>query len=63
MTSVYDGVVSRHVNRRVSRPIARLLSHTPATPNQVSVLSLAIAAGSFVSFFYGQPIVGPRVGC
>ena len=58
MASVYDGIVSRHVNRRLSRPIARLLSHTPATPNQVSVLSLAIAAGAFVSFLYGQPIVG-----
>ena len=58
MTSVYDGVVSRHVNRRLSRPIARILSHTPATPNQVSVLSLAIAAGAFVSFVYGLPIVG-----
>ncbi|MCH8848137.1 MAG: CDP-alcohol phosphatidyltransferase family protein [Chloroflexi bacterium] len=58
MASVYDGIVSRHVNRRLSRPIARLLAHTPVTPNQVSVLSLAIAAGAFVSFLYGLHIVG-----
>ena len=58
MASVYDGIVSRHLNRRLSHPIARLLSRTPATPNQVSVLSLAIAAGAFAAFVYGQPIVG-----
>ena len=58
MTSVYDGVVSRHLNRRLSRPIARLLSHTPATPNQVSVLSLAIAGGAFAAFVSGLPILG-----
>ena len=58
MASVYDGLVSRHLNRRASRPIAKALSHTPVTPNQVSVLSLVIAAGAFASFVAGLPIVG-----
>ena len=58
MASVYDGLVSRHLNRRASRPIARVLSHTRVTPNQVSVLSLAIAVGAFAAFVAGLPIVG-----
>ena len=58
MASVYDGIVSRHLNRRLSRPIARLLSRTPTTPNQVSVLSLAIAGGAFAAFVFGHPVVG-----
>jgi phosphatidylglycerophosphate synthase len=42
-----DGIVSRYLNRPLSRPVARLLAHTPVTPNQVTVLSLlcALAAG------------------
>ena len=58
METPYDGFVSRHLNRRVSRPVARLLSHTPVTPNQVSVASLGVALGSFFAFAYGQHIVG-----
>ena len=46
--AVYDGFVSRHLNRRISRPLARVLAHTPATPNQVSIASLGMAlAGTF----------------
>ena len=47
----YDGVVSRYLNRPVSRPIARALSHTPATPNSVTIftLLLSMAAGAFVA--------------
>ena len=56
MVTVYDGFVSRHLNRRISRPIARLLAHTPITPNQVSIGSLLIALASFFSFVYGQYI-------
>ena len=58
MASGYDGYVSHYLNRRISRPIARALSHTPATPNQVSLLSLVIAAGAFTAFMMGYPIVG-----
>ena len=55
---VYDGIVSRHLNRRLSRPMARLLSHTPVTPNQVSVASLGIAVLSFLSFASGFNVLG-----
>ena len=58
MEGVYDGFVSRHLNRRVSRPIARALTHTPLTPNQVSVISLGVALGSFLSFVFGYYIAG-----
>ena len=57
-TSPYDGLVSRHLNRRISLPIARLLAHTPVTPNQVTVVSLGMAVGSLVAFAMGNPIVG-----
>jgi len=55
---VYDGFVSRHLNRRMSRPVARALKNTPVTPNQVSVASLGVAALAFVAFAYGYNIVG-----
>ena len=58
MASVYDGLVSRHVNRRFSRPIARALSHTAVTPNQISLLSLAFAGVAFAMFASGQPVAG-----
>ncbi|MCZ6789078.1 MAG: CDP-alcohol phosphatidyltransferase family protein [Chloroflexi bacterium] len=45
-----DGLVSRYVNRRVSRPMSRWLAKTPATPNQVSVASFVIALGSLGLF-------------
>ena len=57
-TSPYDGLVSRHLNRRISRPIAGLLAHTPVTPNQVTVFSLGIAVASLVAFAMGNPIAG-----
>ena len=58
MESVYDGFVSRHLNRRVSRPVARVLARTPATPNQVSLFSLCIAVGALLAFVYWSPIAG-----
>ena len=57
MKTVYDGFVSRHINRRISRPVASILGHTPVTPNQVSVASLAVALGAFLAFVYGQHII------
>jgi len=56
MGNMYDGFVSRHLNRRISRPTARLLAHTPVTPNQVSFASLGVALASFISFAYDYPI-------
>lgn len=56
MNVAFDGFVSRHFNRRLSRPIARLLVHTPATPNQVSLFSFAIALGSLALFLNDYPL-------
>lgn len=56
--SAYDGLVSRHLNRRLSRPAARLLAKSPMTPNQVTVVSLCVASGSLAAFALGVPIAG-----
>ena len=56
MGNVYNGFVSRHLNRRISRPTARLLAHTPVTPNQVSFASLGVALAAFIFFAYDYPI-------
>ena len=47
----YDGVVSRYLNRPLSRPMAKAVSQTPATPNMVTsfTLLLALAAGAMVA--------------
>jgi phosphatidylglycerophosphate synthase len=47
----YDGIVSRYLNRPLSRPAARALAKTPVTPNAVTgvTLLLAIAAGAMVA--------------
>lgn len=47
----YDGLVSRYLNRPLSRPVARGLRPTPLTPNQVTAftLLLAIATGAMVA--------------
>lgn len=48
----YDGIVSRYLNRPLSRPAARALRPTPITPNVVTAftLLLAVAAGAMVAF-------------
>ena len=58
MEAVYDGYISKYVNRRVSEPVARLLTRTRITPNQVSCGAFGIALLSFVSFILGQNITG-----
>jgi phosphatidylglycerophosphate synthase len=54
----YDGIVSRYLNRPLSRPAARALAHTPVTPNAVTsfTLLLAICTGAMVAA--GWNIVG-----
>ena len=54
---VYDGYVSKYLNRRISEPIARLLVKTPVTPNQVTVAAFGIAVLSLVGFILGQNII------
>ena len=51
-----EGLVSRYLNRRLSRPLAALLSRTPLTPNHVSFVSFVIALASLWLFFAGYNI-------
>ena len=51
-----EGPVSRYLNRRVSVPIARVLAHTPLTPNQVSVAACAMAFGALWLLAVGRNI-------
>lgn len=39
----YDGLVSRHLNRRLSRPVSSALAKTPVTPNQMTAANLLLA--------------------
>ena len=52
-----EGLVSYYLNRRVSRPLARLLVPTPVTPNQVSFASFVIALVSLGLFLGGHNIL------
>ncbi len=49
---MHEGFVSRYLNRRFSRPIARVLAHTPVTPNQVSFIAFLMAVGAAALFYY-----------
>ena len=51
-----EGLVSKHLNRRVSRLLARMLAGSPITPNQVSVASFAVALGSLALFLSGHNV-------
>ena len=51
-----DGLVSRTLNRPLSRPAARLLQHTPITPNQVTLASLLIAFGAGWLLYLGHNV-------
>jgi len=57
MGAVYDGYVSRYLNRRISEPIASLLAKTKLTPNQMTWIAFGIALLSFVSFTLGHNII------
>ena len=54
----YDGFVSRHLNRRISDPLSRLLAKTFLTPNQATFAAAIIACMSCASFLLGWNIVG-----
>ena len=57
METIYNGYVSRHINRKMSEPVARLLARTKVTPNQMSWAAFCIAVVSFLSFILGQNII------
>jgi len=54
---VYDGYISKHINRKMSEPMARLLAKTKVTPNQMTWAAFGIALLSFVSFVLGNNII------
>jgi len=54
----YDGLVSRHLNRRLSRPAARALRSTPVTPNQVTTFTLLLALATGAMLAAGWNIAG-----
>jgi len=58
MDAVYDGFISRHINRKLSEPIAHMLARTSLTPNQATWGAFSIAALSFASFVMGYNILG-----
>ncbi len=57
METVYDGYISKHVNRKMSEPMARLLAKTKVTPNQMTWAAFGIALLSFISFVLGHNII------
>ena len=58
INAVYDGFISKHINRRLSEPVARLLARTVVTPNQATWFAFGIAAASCAVFALGLNIVG-----
>ena len=58
MADVYNGYVSKYLNRKVSEPLAQLLARTRVTPNQVTWSAFGVAVLSFLSFIFGHNIVG-----
>jgi phosphatidylglycerophosphate synthase len=56
-----DGRVDTVFNRRLSRPLSRLLLRTPLTPNQITAMSFAVAllaAAAFASGAYAASLLG-----
>ena len=58
MAASLDGPVSRHLNRRISVPVARALAGTPLTPDHVSLIAFAMALGSLALLAAGRNIEG-----
>jgi phosphatidylglycerophosphate synthase len=58
MAASLDGPVSRHLNRRISVPVARALVRTPLTPDHVSLIALAMALASLALLAAGRNIEG-----
>ena len=54
----YDGIVSRYLNRPLSRPAARALAGTPATPNSVTIFTLCLSIATAAMLAAGWSIAG-----
>ena len=57
METIYDGYISKHINRKLSEPMARLLAKSRVTPNQMTWAAFGMALLAFISFISGQNIV------
>ena len=57
METVYNGYISKHINRKMSEPMAKLLAKTKVTPNQMTWAAFGIALLSFISFVLGYNII------
>lgn len=53
-----DGIVSRHLNRRLSGPLARWLARTPLAPHQATLATLAVALAAGAMTAAGWNIAG-----
>ena len=55
-----DGPVSRHINRRISTRITRIIvtKNVPLTPDEVSVIAFLLAIASGIAFYLGMPFLG-----
>jgi len=53
-----DGFISKHINRRFSLAITRQVARTGLTPNQITLVSLLVAAASAFAFALGRPLWG-----
>jgi len=53
-----DGIISRHINRKVSVRISKILLNTEITPNQISVITFLIALSAAFMFLKGHIILG-----
>lgn len=54
----YDGIVSRYLNRPLSRPMARALKPTAVTPNAVTAFTLLLALATGAAIAAGWNIAG-----
>ena len=58
LTKARDGIISRHLNRKLSCPLTSLLVSTKLTPNQISLLSFVVGIISGALFAFGSyPLV------
>lgn len=53
-----EGVISKHLNRKISTRLTGLVARLPLTPNQVSFISFFIGLAGAAAFALGVPIAG-----
>jgi phosphatidylglycerophosphate synthase len=54
----YDGLVSRYLNRPLSRPAARAIAMTPVTPNSITAFTLVLACVVGAAVAVGWNVAG-----